>query len=116
MTSRSVTRLFALASMFVVAILLPTALAADDPPPSTDNPYLAPADYTVPELVEFIQKMQEKPLSIRTRPGFDEAILDAAERVLATKPESKPESVALVARFDVLSRQSQAGDEKAHDE
>ena len=117
MTSRFVTRLLALAPMFVGAmVVLHTARAADDPPPASDNPYLAPADYTTPELVEFIRKMQDKPLSIRTRPGFDEAVLDAADRVLAAKPEPKLESVGLVARFDVLSRQSQAGDDKAHDE
>jgi thiol-disulfide isomerase/thioredoxin len=105
--------------ILAVALLCMARLAAAEDEPThnnADNPYLAPADLTTDELVEFIQRMQEKPATIRSRPGFDDALLDAADRVLAATPEATQETVALVARFDVLSRRSQAGDEAAYDD
>jgi thiol-disulfide isomerase/thioredoxin len=110
MSARSVIPVLAL-------LFIPCSLTAEDPQPQqTENPYLAAADLTTDELVDFLQRMQEKPATIRSRPGFDEALLDAADRVLAAKPAVKQETVALLARFDVLSRRSQAGDEAAYDE
>lgn len=110
---------FRVSGLLLLLVLSPIVQSAEPPQPATDqadNPYLAPADLSTEELVEFLDRMQQKPATIRSRPGFDEAILDAADRVLDAKPAEKPETVALLARFDVLSRQSQAGDEAAYDD
>jgi thiol-disulfide isomerase/thioredoxin len=101
----------------VVVSLVATALAEDPPVPvATDNPYVAAADLSVEGLVEFLERMQQKPATVRERPGFDEALLDAADRALAAQPAAEQETVALLVKFDVLSRQSQAGDPAAYDE
>ncbi len=101
----------------LILLFITPFLKADEPQPEkAENAYLAPADLTTDELVDFLQRMQERPATIRSRPGFDEALLDAADRVLAAKPEPKQETVGLLARFDVLSRLSQAGDDAAYDE
>jgi thiol-disulfide isomerase/thioredoxin len=62
---------------------------------SDDNPYLAPADLSRDDLVRFLERMAEKPSSIRSRPGFDEAVIEAAERVLRENTQDKAAEIAL---------------------
>ncbi len=85
---------------------------ADEPPP-TDNPYLAAPDLSRAELGEFLRKMLSKPASIRKRPGFDEAILDAADRILATDKQDEAATPALVEKMATLQRLGDKGDKKA---
>lgn len=78
--------------------------SATDAAPAADdsNPYLAPADATAEELARFIEKSQGKTASIRRRPGFVEAIVDAADRLLAMQPAAEAEELAVLARFQAL--------------
>jgi thiol-disulfide isomerase/thioredoxin len=48
-----------------------------------ENPYLAPAHYTTDDLVDFLFDMEEKPRSLQGRTDFVDALVDAADRVLA---------------------------------
>lgn len=66
------------------------APAAED-----DNPYLAPSELTRDELARFLTKMAEKPASIRSRPGFDEALIDAAERILREESQDAVGAMAI---------------------
>lgn len=78
-----------------------------------DNPYKADAGLSVAELVDFLFDMHDKPNSIRTRPGFTEAICDAADRVLAGKPSEKFHRVAATMKFEYLHRDASLGNEAA---
>jgi len=66
------------------------------------NPYLASPDATPEELAAFIEKMRGKTASIRRRPGFVEAIVDASDRLLSAQPEAAAEELAILARFEGL--------------
>jgi peroxiredoxin len=48
-----------------------------------ENPYLAPTHYTTDDLVDFLFDMEEKPRSLQGRTEFVDALVDAADRVLA---------------------------------
>lgn len=102
----------------LICMQIAPRLPAEDPAPAAtgENPYLAAADLSIGELVEFLDRMQRKPATLRERPGFDEALLDAAGRVLAAQPTEKQQTVALLVKFDVLSRQALAGSPAAYDE
>jgi hypothetical protein len=71
-----------------------------------ENPYLAPAGLSRDELVEFLLKMEEKPKSIRQREGFDDALLDAAERILKTGEQDNPQQVAYDVKLRTLHRRA----------
>jgi thiol-disulfide isomerase/thioredoxin len=82
------------------------------------NPYLAPADLSLAELATFIEKMQRKPETIRTRPGFVEAIIEAADRILAAAAEDVDEptrAAALLAKLQSLHLVATKGDQAADD-
>ena len=84
------------------------AAAADD------NPYLAPADLSTADLIGFLDKLRRRPESIRQRPGFGTALVEAAERALAD-PAAAPEQLvaARVAQFDGLALVADGGDRAA---
>lgn len=98
---------------------------AGDPPAKTGvsdtelakiNPYGARAGMTPMELVEFIFNMQEKPASIRARPGFSAAVVAACDRVLAAADATdKQQQVAILTRFEVLQHDAAFGDKGADD-
>lgn len=48
-----------------------------------ENPYLAPAHYNTDDLVDFLFDMEDKPRSLQGRTEFVDAMVDAADRVLA---------------------------------
>ena len=83
------------------------------PAEETTNPYLAPSNLSPEELVEYIERLKRKPETIRNRPGFSEALLNAAERVLAARPEEKLATTALVTKLEVLGTLADRGDEQA---
>ena len=78
------------------------------------NPYQAPADLSLAELCDFLERMLRKPETIRNRPGFSEAVLDAADRVLAFKPAEAHETLALAAKFDILNQMAIRGNVAAN--
>ena len=77
------------------------------------NPYLAPADYSQDELVEYLGRLQRKPMTIQKRPAFIEAVADAAERVLKAEPKDEARKVATLALFDALHGAAVLGDTEA---
>jgi len=97
--------------------------APDDPPigpdeelPDVDesaNPYLAPDGIPAMRLIEFLIDMQEKPRSIQARPGFAEAIVDAADRVLQSSTKTQYRTVAALAKLSVLHEKACLGDARA---
>ncbi len=78
----------------------PQFVAFVDEPAEDDNPYLAPPGLSRAELVEFLLKMQEKPQVIRARPGFDAALVEAADRILAAQTDD----LSAVVAFEVKAR------------
>lgn len=74
-------------------------LGQEEPP--ADNPYLAPAEATPTELVQYLEDSQTLPKSIRENVACQEAVLDAAER-LAKSKEAPHRKAALDARYSAL--------------
>jgi thiol-disulfide isomerase/thioredoxin len=97
-----------------IAVMAPATAKDDDPPGAPlGNLYLAPEGLSAAELFEFIEKMQEKPLSIRTRAGFQMGIVDACDRILITKPDATREAEVLLIRFHALHFAVKGGDARA---
>lgn len=86
-----------------------SAVAADD------NPYLAGEDLSPEQLARYLEKMMLKPESIRLRPGFSEAMLEAADRLLEGTDDGQFESQALLAKFATWHLESQAGNKEARE-
>ena len=99
----------------VLAGVLAT-FAQDAPALPEANPYAPRADLKPLDLVDFIDRMFDKPKSIRERPGFVDAIVIAADRLLAnSETPAKFQLVAIDAKIRVLSEASNR-DEKEADE
>jgi thiol-disulfide isomerase/thioredoxin len=65
-------------------------------------------------LVEFLQNMDDKPRVIQQRPGFAEAVAEAADRILADpQAKEKYQIIAALAKFKHLHERASFGDEKA---
>lgn len=123
--SQSIVRAFARLRILLagaIAIAAATGLAswADDPPAGGEqdlaapaNPYLAPAEYDPEQLGDYFLKLLAKPESIRSRPGFDEAVLDAAQRLLAAdaaRVDSSALEAASIAQLDIVAQWVRGGD------
>jgi thiol-disulfide isomerase/thioredoxin len=61
---------------------------------------------TTLELFELIERMKHLPKSLQGRPGFAEAIVVCADRMLAAKPDDTMRSYATRARMDGMQRGS----------
>jgi len=85
----------------------------DKEEPAKRNPYLAPPGSSDTDLALYLLDMADKPRVIQERPGFAEAVVEAAERLLAmdTKPNYK--RVAMLAKLRTLHRLASLDDEKA---
>lgn len=91
--------------------------AAGGPKLPDVNPYAPRADLKPLELVEFLDKMLDKPRSIQSRPGFSDAIVMAADRLMASaEATDKYKLIAINAKIDVLHRKALDGDDKADDQ
>ncbi len=90
---------------------------ANEPAADADNLYLARPGMSRSELGDFIAAMREKPATIRKRPGFYAATIDAANRLLALSTgelaQDPAATAALLAKFWALHNQSLDGDGKA---
>jgi len=64
-------------------------------------------------LVKFILDMQEKPRAIQKRPGFNAAVVEAAERLLDGDSSDKQKEIAILAKIEFLYRDADGGDEAA---
>ncbi len=87
-------------------------------PTSGNNPYAPPENFTIQELTLFLLDMQDKTRSIQYRPGFREAIVIAADRVLDASPDAKPGQLreAINAKFHYLHRDARLGDPSAQEQ
>ncbi len=87
--------------------------AEEDDAEEKVNPYLAPAGLSVDKLVDFILDMEEKPRSIKKRDGFADAIVDAADRVLAEDAKASYRRLAALSKISILHKRASLGNEKA---
>ena len=89
--------------------------ADENPPRQADarDLYLARAGLSPEQLLDFIDRMRSKPKSLRGRPGFSLAILDAADRILASDAEASLKTAAVVEKLAELHFQSCQGDSAA---
>ncbi|HEV3002911.1 MAG TPA: TlpA disulfide reductase family protein [Pirellulales bacterium] len=87
--------------------------AGDEPSPAEPNPYAARADLSPDDLLAFIEKMELKPKSIRRRPGFMAAIIDAADRIVAAGADEPAQVAALAAKLKALHFAAVSGDTKS---
>lgn len=83
------------------------------PAPPAANPYLAPVDSTPEGLAAHIEKLRGKAKSIQSRPGFAEALIDAADRILAAKANDELQTTALLAKFEGLAQHTAQGNQAA---
>ncbi|MFO0816321.1 MAG: redoxin family protein [Pirellulales bacterium] len=93
------------------------APAAGGPKLPDVNPYAPRADLKPLELIDFMERMLDKPKSIRGRPGFSEAIVIAADRLLAN-PEvtDRFKLIAITNKIEVLHAKAVEGDAKADEQ
>lgn len=80
---------------------------------SNVNPYSPSKRLSRSQLVDFIFSMEEKPKSIQGRKGFAEAIVEAADRILAANEKDKYDAIAVIAKLQALHKKASDGDEKA---
>ncbi|MCO6457178.1 MAG: TlpA family protein disulfide reductase, partial [Pirellulaceae bacterium] len=94
-----------------------TENTTDDPADDEKaNPYLAAAGLSPAELIDYLLAMEEKPLTIQRRPGFAEAIAEAADRVLAADASDKFDTIAALAKFRVLHDRASFDDQQADEQ
>jgi len=107
-----------LAAIGLSSGLLLTAIvwAADgDKPAKTDeNPYAPKKSLSPQELRIFIEHLQDAPASLHERPGFADGMAEAADRILAGKPDASTRRFALLAKFEAV-HQAAVNDEKDGD-
>ena len=111
----------------VALLVAQSLLAADEPPAAKDgkdqpppvsedpavNPYKAKPGLSTAQLVDYIERMFDKPKSIRLREGFTEALVDACDRILTAEPSAKEaeQFIAVESKCEALHRKACAGDE-----
>jgi thiol-disulfide isomerase/thioredoxin len=90
-------------------------VAADDAKEEkpADNPYAPKKGLSAADLRKYIERMQDAPASIHERPGYAEGIIEAAERILATKPEGETRRFAILAEFQALHDFGAAGNDES---
>jgi thiol-disulfide isomerase/thioredoxin len=84
---------------------------ADQKPVAKVNPYLPRKGLSVEDLQAYIERMQEAPDSIRSRPGFGEGMAVAAQRILDTNPTGSLRTLAVLTLLDGLHQQADTGDD-----
>jgi thiol-disulfide isomerase/thioredoxin len=101
-----------LAVAFIAGLCLVsiTGLLAEDAAPNAettfavDNPYVPRDDLSAFELFELIERMKGLPKSLQARPGFAEAIVICADRILGNEPSESMRAYALRAKMDGYQR------------
>jgi thiol-disulfide isomerase/thioredoxin len=96
--------------VFTVAVFAGDDAKEEKP---AENPYAPKRGISPAELRSFIERMQDAPAPIHERPGYSEGIVEAAERILATKPEGEPRRFAILAKLQALHDSGAAGNEES---
>jgi thiol-disulfide isomerase/thioredoxin len=101
--------------MLTAALMAFAVFAGDDAKEEkpAENPYAPKKGLSPAELRQFIERMQDAPAPIHERPGYSEGIIEAAERLLATKPEGEPQRFALLAEMQALHDSGASGNEES---
>jgi thiol-disulfide isomerase/thioredoxin len=89
---------------------------ADEDELAKRNPYLAPPGSSDTDLALYLLDMADKPRVIQERPGFAEAVVEAAERLLKMNTKPNYKRVAILAKLRTLHRLASLGDEKADEQ
>ncbi len=84
-----------------------------DLPAAVGNPYSIAADADPKELAAYLLEMADKPKSIRARRPFKEAIIEAADRLLAKGRNNRDKRLALTTLFETLHELAFDGDAAA---
>jgi thiol-disulfide isomerase/thioredoxin len=79
----------------------------------TENPYLPREDLSDLELLDFLFSMADKPKSIKHRPGYTDAVVVAADRMMKRDTKEKYQVIAAMEKFRVLHWDASFGNEKA---
>ncbi len=106
-------------AMFFLVLVLglyETPLSTSAQQAGSPNPYLAPPGLNNEQLIAYLERMQRKPKSIRSRPGYVAAVIDACARVLENRPDRKQEETAAIMLMDVLHDQATSGNDKAQEQ
>ncbi len=103
-------RIAAALCMSLCAVVLFAADEAKEDKPAA-NPYAPKKGLSPAELRKYIEKMQDAPASLHERPGYAEGIAEAAERILAGKPEGEPRRFAILAEMLSLHDSGTAGND-----
>ena len=105
---------FSTLSMLISPYSLSThLLLAEEEEQEGENPYLAADGLSTLDLVDYLLDMQEKPRSIRRRPGFAEAVSEAADRVLDAQTSDRYHVIAVEAKVQVLHEMASLGNKNA---
>src|SRR5258708_3156287 len=92
-------------------------IAAEDETQTTEvNPYAAREGLSPDALLAFVEKMESKPKSIRQRPGFMAAIIDAADRIVAAGAAEPTQAAALGSKLKALHFAAVQGDTKSNEQ
>jgi len=106
--------------LVVVGSLAFVTRAAEEPPGLADdtsvNPYMAREGMSPEKLLDFVDRMKSKPKSVRHRPGFSLAVVDATERILGSDADPALKTAALVEKLDQLHYMACLGDGDADKE
>ncbi len=106
-------RLALLIGLGYAAAQLYAADAAKDDAKPAENLYAPKKGLSPAQLQEFIERRQESPAALHERPGFAEGIVEAAERIIAGKPDQAVRRMAILAEFDAWHDAGAAGNEAA---
>lgn len=74
------------------------------------NPYAAPRGMATPQLVDYIFDMEEKPRTIQERPGFSEAVIEAAERLIEKEKSGTYWRLGVLAKLKFLHKKASLKD------
>ena len=77
------------------------------------NPYTAPRGISAAQLVNYLLNMSEKPHTIQERPGFGEAAVEAAERLITEQKKGTYWRIGVISKFKFLHKMAAADHEES---
>src|SRR5262249_10826154 len=80
-----------------------------------NNPYLPRKGMSIEDLQVYIERMQEAPETIRSRPGFAEGMAVAAGRILDSDPKGSVRTLAVLQLMDALNQWADLDENKEAD-
>ena len=110
--ARQLGRLCLAAALLCLAAWAGSADRAKGEKPA-ENPYSPKAGLSPADLRRYIEHLQDSPASLHERPGFAEGMLEAADRILAAKPDADLRRFALLAKLEALHQSAMNGSEAA---